>query len=213
MSSRSGTTFTAGWVQIILNSINKITENDIVHHSSHYTGWSAVVPWVSTETAAAAAAPGLCSGLSVLNSALSFMRSYSLILAKALSKWITVLPAGAERKVRKKREGERWTNRMWKHPKIQQSFTQQSKPDCDKLTVVSLCKHVPVFSPRSSLAKGSRLEEVESRLSLSVVFSLSAAFFTTEPDFIVTFFSDASWKQYAKWVCVIQRKTECGLLQ
>ncbi len=55
------------------------------------------VPWVSAE-AVAAAALGLCSGLSVLHSALSFMRSYSLILANALSKWITVLPGGAERK-------------------------------------------------------------------------------------------------------------------
>ncbi len=55
------------------------------------------VPWLSA-VAAAAAAPGLCSGLSVLHSALSFMRSYSLILANALSKWITVLPGGAERK-------------------------------------------------------------------------------------------------------------------
>lgn len=44
------------------------------------------IPWVSAEAAAAAAAPGLCSGLSVLHSALSFMRSYSLILANALSK-------------------------------------------------------------------------------------------------------------------------------
>lgn len=33
-----------------------------------------------------------------LNSALSFMRSYSLILARALSKWITVLPIRAAKK-------------------------------------------------------------------------------------------------------------------
>lgn len=46
-----------------------------------------------------------------LNSTLSFMRSYSLILARALSKWITVLPIGAA-KNEKQRSGQRGRNGM-----------------------------------------------------------------------------------------------------
>lgn len=100
------------------------------------------IPWVSAEAAAAAAAPGLCSGLSVLHSALSFMRSYSLILANALSKWITVLPGWAERKQRdREREKERERNiKVFKGSTIGFSPApapgQQSKDDHGKQNLV-----------------------------------------------------------------------------
>lgn len=61
------------------------------------TGSAGLAEGCSAFEASEPAAPAVLA-VQGLNSALSFMRSYSLILARALSKWITVLPIRAAEK-------------------------------------------------------------------------------------------------------------------
>lgn len=120
-----------------------------------------------------------------LNSTLSFMRSYSLILARALSKWITVLPVSrTERRGKRGKKGDthqtfynQWSKRK-RFPGLHHGIKQcmaallssyDSRPTSQSFTLpkspvvyllILTCKLIGLPKPALTSPAGKKQEEV-----------------------------------------------------